>query len=218
MTACATVRRSVVLLALLAGLAACGGHGGTSSSVTEENAFLLEHNARFNDGRTVRWPNVPIPVFANGIARSSEMAVWTDASGGAVTFTFVGSRPAAGISFRFGAGTDICGVTTVNYTGDGVIVSADVQVVQAIFRSPECVNTVTHETGHAIGFLDHTGDGGLMDDDGGNGEITPPVATMIRTLYAMPPNTPVAVSERPQTLLRPRGGVHTLTFVHPVRR
>jgi hypothetical protein len=65
--------------------------------------------------------------------------------------------------------------------------SADVQVSQSIYRGPQCVHTVTHETAHAIGFFGHTDDGGLMDPDGGNGNITSLVSGVLRDLYHFSP-------------------------------
>jgi hypothetical protein len=160
---------------------------------------------------------LPIPVFLNGVARADEVNAWAAATGGAVTFTFVGSPPAAGISFRFGGGNDVCGSALVEYESDGRITSADIQVVQAAFRGPECQRTVAHETGHAIGFLAHTADGGLMDPDGGNGEITPEDVTFIRSLYSMAPGTFVGLGERRRIALA-RSGRRSVVIVDPVRR
>jgi len=209
-----------LLLPLL--FAACGGGGkgkGPSGSSDEEMEYLLEHNARFNDGKTVRWGNLPIRVFANNIASEGEVTEWTRATGGRVTFTFVGSAGGANITFRFGSeGPDICGVSLVTYGSDGEIQSAEVRVVQEIFRGPQCQRTIVHEVGHAIGFLDHSSDGGLMDPDGGNGEFTEPVITMFRNLYALAPGTPVGRAERPQTALRRSGGRYVVTIVDHARR
>ena len=146
------------------------------------------------------------------------MTAWTAATGGLVTFTFVGSPGAANISFGFRSGTDICGTTNVEFTDDGQITSARVQVSQSIYRGPQCVRTVTHETAHAIGFLSHTSDGGLMDDDGGNGEITPPVSQMFRDLYSLAPGTVVGDQRTKPLVERRRGGRNVMTFIHPVRR
>ncbi len=214
--------RWAVLVGFALVLGACGGGGSKSPagpSSEAETAFLAQHNAQFNSGRTVRWSSLPIPVFTNGIAREDEVTIWTGASGGAVTFAFGGGPVASGINFSLRSGTDICGVTTVQYNGGGAILAADVRVSGEIYRGPQCVSTVSHETAHAIGFLDHTSDGGLMDADGGNGRITSPVATMIRDLYSLPPGTVITVGESPRTALLPSGGRYTLTFVYyPVRR
>jgi hypothetical protein len=204
-------------LALWACNKSSSGGGGTGPSDPAELAFLIQHNARFNDGKATRWPNLPIRVFTNGIAQENEVTEWTRATGGLVTFTFVGSAGGADIRFRFGSGNDICGVTTVEYNGDGAITSADVQVVQSVFRGPQCQRTIVHETAHAIGFLDHTSDGGLMDPDGGNGAITEPVATMFRNLYSVAPGTFIGAGQKARTQSR-AGGRRSVTIVDPVRR
>jgi hypothetical protein len=210
----------VALLALL--LVGCNGggngnRGGTGSTGADAD-FLFQHNARFNDGRTVRWPNLPIRVFTNNIARPDEVTEWTRATGGAVTFTFVGSAGGADITFRFGSGDDICGTTNIRFSSEGEIVGADVQVVQSVFRTSSCVRTVVHEVGHGIGFLDHTTDGGLMDDDGGNGDITEPVADMFVLLYSMAPGSVIQALGPSRTAQRRAGGIRGMTFVHPIRR
>jgi hypothetical protein len=69
--------------------------------------------------------------------------------------------------------------------------------------------------GHGIGFLDHTSDGGLMDPDGGNGQFTEPVTTMIRNLYALAPGTFIGSSQAPRT--ETRGGRRVVTIIDPVR-
>jgi hypothetical protein len=195
------------------------GGGGGSGATGADLAFLFQHNARFNDGRTIRWANLPIRVFTNNIARADEVTEWTRATGGAVTFSFVGSASGANITFRFGSGDDICGTTNIRFsTPDGEIISADVQVVQAVFRTSACVRTVTHEIGHAIGFLDHTTDGGLMNDDGGNGEITEPVANMFVLLYSMAPGSVVQALVPGRMPQHRAGGTRGMTFVHPIRR
>jgi hypothetical protein len=212
--------RIALLVGLALGLAACGGGGGDKSSGPSgpNTAYLFQHNARFNDGVTTRWPTLPIRVFANNIARPDEVRVWTQVTGGLVTFTFVGSASQADITFRFGTGDDICGVTTIEFEGDGRIVNADVRVVREVFRGPQCVRTVTHETGHAIGFLDHTADGGLMDPDGGSGEITAPVAGFFVDLYTLAPGTFVGSASKARATLRRSGGRYAVTIVDPIRR
>lgn len=208
--------RLVILAGVSLALVACGSKHDTSGPSTD-SALLVPLNAQFNDGHTVRWANLPVPVFTNGIARPEEVTAWSAATGGAVTFTFVGSPPANGISFRAGGGSDVCGLTTIEYDSNGQISSADIQIVVAIFRTPVCVGTVSHETGHGIGFLAHTADGGLMDPDGGNGQITPEDVTFVRTLYSLAPGTFVGLSEARRVPLG-RSGRRSMTFVDPVRR
>ena len=54
-----------------------------------------------------------------------------------------------------------------------------------------------------------------MDPDGGNGEITPLVAGVLRDLYHLPPGTVVS-RRRPKRLgLRRPGGRNVMTFVSP---
>jgi hypothetical protein len=212
------VRRVMVIVVLALGCAACGSHSSASGPSGSGIDLLIALNASFNDGRTVRWAALPIPVFLNGIARADEVSAWAVATGGAVTFAFVGSPPPAGIAFRFGGGNDVCGSTLVEYESDGRITSVDIQVVQGIFRGPQCQRTVVHETGHAIGFLAHTGDGGLMDPDGGNGEITPDDVTFIRSLYSLAPGTFVGLGERTRVALARSRGRRSVMIVDPVRR
>lgn len=202
------------ILAVLLLLAGCGKDGGSGSTRSEA---LNEYNARFNGGRTVRWPDLPVRVYLGGVGTSDEVTAWTSATGGAIRFAYVDSASQADIVLGFRSGTDVCGITFVDYTDDGVIVSADVRVSQAIYRTSVCVRTVTHEVAHALGFLSHSADGGLMDDDGGDGTITPDVAEMMRELYSLPPATRV-VAQRLRLAERPGGRRHTMIFVSPVRR
>lgn len=196
-------------------LLGCGKDHGTGAT---KNAPLFEFNAQQNGGRTVRWANLPVRVFlGGGVARADEVTLWTGETGGAVTFSIVGSAGSADIVFGFRSGTDICGVSSIEFNDKGQLTSVDVLVSQAIYRGPQCVRTVTHETAHAIGFLGHTSEGGLMDDDGGNGAITPLVTGVLRDLYSLPPNTLVSAETRRLALRRP-GGRNVVTFVYRVRR
>jgi hypothetical protein len=196
-------------------LVGCDNDDDTSGAT--KNAPLFEFNAAENGGRTVRWPNLPIRVFlGNGVARANEITVWTGATSGAVTFTFVGSAGAANITYDTGVGNpDICGITDILMDGDHIVAAA-VSVNASLYRSRGCVRTVTHEAAHGIGFLGHTSDGGLMDDDGGNGVITPLVAGVLRDLYLLPPGT-LVVAQTKQFGLRLPTGKRAKRFTYPVR-
>jgi len=201
---------------LLLGLAVLGGGcggGGQSNSTTSSQTtqFVIKHNAQFNNGLTVRWAALPIRVALNGLGTTDEVTAWSAATSNAVTFAFVDGSVGNGISMRASSGTDVCGVTTVDYNADGTIHSAETLLAVAIYRSPQCVRTVTHETGHGIGFLNHTMDGGLMDADGGNGQFTTEVVETIQGLYALPPGTNVGLAER--ALVQRPTGRRTMTFI-----
>jgi hypothetical protein len=181
------------------------------------NAPLFQYNAQQNGGRTVRWPNLPVRVYLGGnVAQASEVNIWTQATNGAVTFAFVGSAAGADVTFAFQNATDVCGVTFVEFDDNGNLTSAETRVSQSIYRGPQCQRTVTHESAHAIGFLGHTADGGLMDPDGGNGAITPLVAGVLSDLYHLAPGTKVSAEVKAFGLKRP-GGRNHMTFVYPVR-
>jgi hypothetical protein len=203
---------ALLSLALLAG---CNNDDDTSGAT--KNAPLFEFNAIENGGRTTRWPNLPIRVFlGNGVARANEVTVWTGATAGVVTFSFVGSAGTANITYATGVeNPGICGVTDILIDGDH-IVAANVSVNASLYRSAGCVRTVTHEAAHGIGFLGHTSDGGLMDDDGGNGAITPLVGQTLRDLYSMPPGSLVVAQVKQLGLRRP-GGKRVMTYTYPVR-
>lgn len=208
----------VFLLLLLSGCGR-GGHGGTSSATPSviTNAFLFQHNASVNGGVLTRWPTLPMTVDTGRIPNAeADFNRWRDATGGAVTFVFIGDT--AGIKVRLGeADPDICAQTVVFFTAAGSITRADI-TLSPISGTPACVDTIAHEAGHSIGFLGHTSDGGLMDSDGGNGQITGQVAGMIRTLYSNPPGTIVKVSQVAKGSLTTRGGLQSVTFVTPPRR
>jgi len=203
-------------LAVLTILGLTGCHKDHSTGATS-NAPLYQYNAQQNAGRTVRWPALPVKVYlVGGVAQASEVSIWTQATNGAVTFAFVGGAAGANITFEYQSATDVCGVTFVEFDDNGNLTSAETRVSQSIYRGPQCERTVTHESAHAIGFLGHTADGGLMDPDGGNGAITPLVAGVLSDLYHLAPGTQVSPEVKAFGLKRPGGRTH-MTFVYPVR-
>jgi hypothetical protein len=202
-------RRLVPLLLL--GTVACGGNNPSAPTAADGQPLLLRHNARLNGGRTVRWATLPIPVFLNGIAQPGEVLEWTRATG-VVRFQFVDAAPRAGIRFLLSGASDLCAITTVEYADDGHIVRADVHVAPELYRGPRCTRTIVHEVGHAIGFLSHTADGGLMDPTRGNGRFTAEVVDTIRALYEVPPGTAVPTTERARPAESRTGGRRVVTF------
>ncbi len=216
--------RALVWVLLAAGLGACGGDKKNNPAGASNEAldFVLEHNASRNDGRTVRWANLPIRVFLNGVAQEEEATEWTRASGGLVTFTFVGSRSGADIVISFAAlPDDTCGETRITFriASGELQAPVEISINRAIFRQRNCVGgrTVTHEIGHAIGFFGHTDDGGLMDEKGLSGEITGPVANMIRALYSLAPGT--TIRQRAQSAnARPAGGTGSIVIIDRIAR
>lgn len=196
-----TALRTVVALGIAWLLATgCGGSGGGGSSSTTASSggdlsYLRQHNARFLDNHTIRW-DLPINTFTGGALNAEgEILRWTAASGGKVVFNFVTFVPGEGISIQIGnPGGGICGSTTTTFDSSGRIRNAEVTLAPT-YTSGSCRDTVAHEVGHGIGYLDHSADGGLMDPDGGSGEITTAVSDMMRLLYSLPPGTDVSGAE-----------------------
>lgn len=179
------VRFLIFIVSFFMFFAGCGHSGGDSSTEPSniDYGYLRLHNAQFLDNHTIRWPGT-IYVNYNGIPNSeSEFNRWITVSDGKIAFQFVSYIPDSGINMQMGdtlPGT--CGVTTIFYDSSGVIRSARI-TLNPIYVF--CTSTIAHEAGHAIGFFNHTSDGGLMDPDGGNGLITDPVANMIKALYSL---------------------------------
>lgn len=177
----------LLLAVLLFTIYSCGGGGGSSSgggggSSTGDFSYLYQHNARFNDGVIIRW-QTPILVNTNGIPGAEDsFRQW------GLPFSFVNYNPPEGIVVTIGdPGPGTCGVTYSQWVrSNGRMVSANI-IINPNLQG--CVQTITHEAGHAIGFEDHTADGGLMDPNGGNGQITAADRNMINLLYSLPIGT-----------------------------
>ena len=177
-----------MLLSLVLG--SCGSGSGGSSSGSGGGSgsnyqFLYDHNAFELNGFTVRWASTNIKVYTAGIT-GAETAVnrWA----GPVSFTFVNSSPGDGITFSWtSSGGNTCGVATTYFYNSGQISNVQVRIST---NQTGCRggldNTLTHEAGHALGFFGHTSDGGLMDPDGGNSNITTPVRNFMTLLYSQP--------------------------------
>jgi hypothetical protein len=177
------------LLCLALVLASCslgGSSSGGSSSPGGSSAdfrFLNDHNANQLSGHTVRWESSNIKVYTAGLP-GAEAAInrWA----GPVSFTFVSSPPADGISFKLASSNSLCGLTNTFYFNSGKITQAVVSIFDQTFCRGGLPNTLAHETAHALGFFGHTADGGLMDPDGGNGNISTQERTFMSLLYSQP--------------------------------
>lgn len=156
-------------------------------STTSDYQFLYDHNAKELDGHTIRWASNDIKVYTGGIS-GAEKAInrWA----GPVSFTYVSSPPSEGVSFSYTASVQYCGVTYLNYLNSGRVTKATVYIsINQLFCRGGLENTITHEMAHALGFMDHTSDGSLMDPDGGDGTITPRLRNFMSLLYSMPYGT-----------------------------
>lgn len=184
------------LILLLSACCSCSGGGGGSSGGSGGQSsvsgwpggdyqYLNQHNARFNNGIIIRW-QTPVLVNTNGIPGAEDsFRQW------GLPLTFVDYTPAEGITVNMGdPGTGACGVTLFQwFSSNGRIISARITI-----RPGGCLNNLvlTHEAAHALGFADHTSDGGLMDPNGGNGQITAPVRNMMNLLYSLPIGTNIS--------------------------
>jgi hypothetical protein len=171
-----------ILLAL-----SCTGGGGSSSgggSSGSDYGYLNEHNASYNEGIIVRW-ETPILVNTNGVSGAENaFRQW------GVPITFVNYNPSEGITVTIGnPGSGNCGITYSRwYRSNGRMISGEIVINSDLTR---CVNTITHEACHAIGYRGHSTDGGLMDSAGGNGQITAAVRNMTTLLYSLPVGTAI---------------------------
>ena len=176
-------------LGLAVMLAACNsGGGGGGSGGSGDYDYLYRMNAIELGGHTIRWPNNIISVSSGGVAGvAAAFNQWASASGGAVGFVFTGGG--ANVKMRYGS-TGGCGVTYISFNSAGLIT----KVSMVIERSQASCDgglaaTVTHEAGHAIGFMGHDTTGIMHPYQAG--PITSQQGEMIRLLYSMPPGTDI---------------------------
>jgi hypothetical protein len=161
-----------------------------------DGELLRALNAGYNYNKTIRFETNPIKVYIHNVPDGKDqVGEWTEATDGLIQFEFVGDEPENGIAIRYGITAPItCGVAYEPEWSDGVIKKASIEIdpktILPLFALG-CKQTVKHEVGHALGLFGHTRDGGLMDGDGGNGEITPQVKRIMKLLYSSPPNTDV---------------------------
>lgn len=162
-----------------------------------DGELLRALNASHNQNKTIRFEEIPIKVYVQNVPDGKDQVqIWAEATDGLLQFEFVGDEPENGIAIRYGITAPItCGIAYRPEWSEGIIKKASIEIdpktilpVSSLF----CKQTVKHEVGHALGLFGHTGDGGLMDANGGNGEITPQVKRVMKLLYSSPPNTDVS--------------------------
>jgi hypothetical protein len=185
------MRKPILLLALLFFLfmLSCSGGGSSSGgggSSSPDYGYLNQHNASYNDGIIVRW-DTPILVNTNGISgMENSFRQW------GLPFSFVNYDPPEGIIVNIGdPGAGKCGNTVWRYYRSNGRIFTAVITISSNLSNMLCGDTKTHEVGHAIGFFDHTTDGGLMDSStySSNNRISTPVRNMINLLYSLPIGT-----------------------------
>jgi hypothetical protein len=178
---------------ILGGLAAlflysCGG-GSSSSGGGGSSAdynYLNLHNAQYLDGHTIRWLGT-INVFTNNIP-GAEAAFnrW------GLSFNFINYEPGEGVTLAYTSSEAYCGVSYIYYYTSGRLFRVNILIAR---NQQNCAggldNTLAHEAGHAVGYLGHSSDGGLMDPTGGSGVITTAVRNMVSLLYSMAPGTDI---------------------------
>ena len=177
----------VILLSLLVSCGGGGGGGDGGGFTKADYQFLYTYNAVQLDGHTIRWPSLPIGVSGGGVPGvPAAFNRWNSATGGAVGFNFAGN----GITVAYSTSTSWCGVTTINWNSAGRITSARVSVARdQTGRLGGLPDTLTHEAGHALGFLGHDASG-LMNPEGGE-PISDQESRFMRLLYSLAPGTDI---------------------------
>ncbi|BEQ14021.1 hypothetical protein [Desulfoferula mesophila] len=178
----------VILLSLLVSCGGGGGGGDGGGFTKADYQFLYTYNAVNLDGHTIRWPSLPIGVSSGGVPGVPvAFDRWNSATGGAVGFNYAGNS----ITVAYSDTTSYCGVTTIRWSSAGRILSAKVSVAR---DQSGCLgglsDTLTHEAGHALGFLGHDASG-LMNPQGGQ-PISDQESRFMRLLYSLAPGTDIS--------------------------
>lgn len=181
----------------------CGGGGGdgggstptpTPTPVTptyssQDWQNLYDYNASTNNGYTIRWPSTvkTYNVYPEYFGR------WAANTDGKIEFDFVSNQPSDGISVYIGSDLpdDAVGSTlTYYYPSTGKIARAVITIHPDHWNETEGPYILTHEAGHALGFVGHTTDGCIMDERiGARNYISDAVARVMTHLYSYSPHT-----------------------------
>lgn len=162
--------------------------------------MLAHFNTQWNDDKTVRFRNNEIDVYfaVNQNLTSSakrELERWSNATNDLITFNYVDSPPDNGLSvlpFPL-IRPAVCGSASPDH--ENGVIKRSVIFLDAISLTTLCEKTLTHEVGHAIGLMAHSDDGGLMDDNGGDGKINDQIVRILKIIYSTPPDTPFSSIE-----------------------
>ena len=156
--------------------------------------MLADLNTNHNGGRTVRFESSNIDVYIAmpdfNANMKKKIEAWETASGGRINFQYTRSRVSEGIEiYSFFQMPGTCGSTAPDH--DNGVIKKSVIVLDPISYISICSETLKHEIGHSIGLLAHTDDNGLMDKEGGDGDISPQIERIIKTIYNYPSDTPI---------------------------
>lgn len=183
-------------------LPSCSDPEANKTYEGSDEELLVQINAKNNETRTIRFPEGPIKVYVENIPDGrDEVREWSRQIPN-LEFDFVGHVPSSGIVVQYGIHAPIvCGATYEPDWEAGVIKKANITIdPKAIIPASllGCTQTIRHEIGHALGLFGHLQDGGLMDPDGGNGEFTDQLKSLISRLYAFPPNSAISTLFPPE--------------------
>lgn len=160
-------------------------------SVTDYQ-YLYNYNAVYLSGRTIRYPNIPVRVGSTDIATSVSTAfnVWNSASGGRLRFTFGSGSGTITVTMDKTMSSNICGQCVTYWNSAGEIIEADITLNPDQSRcSGGLSKTLTHEAGHATGFLGH--DSSSIMNPTGSGQVTTQNKRFYRMLYTFKPGTDI---------------------------
>jgi len=186
---------------------ATGPNGSAEKSVTltviphtPDELVIIYNSSGIKGQKPIRWGNGIVEVYdATGYSRLQEaLDAWNQAIGGPMTLK-KSMNPNAPLKIRydaayieqfFGNNTTVCAVATLEPPdNDFRIVGANIR-----FHPNRCVGShavMMHEIGHAIGFLLHTNNGGIMDATVYTDKIDALARIMINRLYQLPIGVPI---------------------------
>lgn len=154
----------IVTLVLAASLLpGCGSSGGSSLSVTQNDATRFTPNYVSDLDRLLAWPSLPVRVFFvrdnNYSTARQNVALagfdqWVTATGGVISYTVVDSLANSDINVSFDPTTQD-GLTRLHFT-DYTMQSADMFLGVQNLPNADLQCVAAHEMGHALGIDGHS--------------------------------------------------------------